>query len=132
LENAMLRLASAASALCAATLLLLAPCDGSAKPGGVSVRSGGAFFGARTFHRGAYLRGTHARAFRRAGGAVSVAPYGYSYGAYDAPGYVDSGPPAVAETPSAPPRVLNCQRREETVTVPSESGGVREIRVTRC
>lgn len=131
----MLRLASAASALCAAALLLLAPCDGSAKSGGVSVRSGGAHFGARAFHRSAHLRGIHARAFRRAlwaDGAISVAPYGYAYGAYDAPGYVDMGPPAVADTPVAPPRVLNCQRREETVTVPSEYGGVREIRVTRC
>ena len=131
----MLRLASAAFALCAATLLLLAPSDGSAKLGGVSVRSGGAFFGARAFHRGVHFRAIHGRAFRRAlwaGGAVTVAPYGYAYGAYDAPSYVDIGPPVVAETPPAPPRVLTCQRREETVTVPSEYGGVREIRVTRC
>jgi hypothetical protein len=136
LEETMLRLASAASALCGAALLLLAPCEGSAKSAGAFARSGGAYFGARAFHRGAYFRGIPARAHRRAlwagGGTVSVAPYGYAYGAYDAPVYVDGGPPDVAATPVAPPRVLNCQRRAETVTVPSEYGGVREIRVTRC
>jgi hypothetical protein len=31
-----------------------------------------------------------------------------------------------------PPRVLSCQYTRETVTVPSESGGTREITVTRC
>ena len=31
-----------------------------------------------------------------------------------------------------PPRVLDCKRTRQTVTVPSEDGGTRQILVTRC
>ena len=63
----------------------------------------------------------------------------YGYGGYG--GYValpDYAPEIVSyAAPPVPivmqaPRVLNCQRSREVVTVPAEAGGTREITVTRC
>lgn len=34
--------------------------------------------------------------------------------------------------PPTPPFALSCQHSEETKTVPSEDGGTREIKITRC
>ena len=34
--------------------------------------------------------------------------------------------------PAEPPRALSCQRRHETVNVPSDFGGTRAVTITRC
>jgi hypothetical protein len=114
----MLRVALATCALCAVAMLLLAPSEVAAKSSGVG-------FGARAFHSG------HHGAFRRApflGGVITSTPYAY-YG----PDYVGGALlREVVSPPPEPPRVLNCHRSQETVIVPSEDSGTREIRITRC
>jgi hypothetical protein len=50
-------------------------------------------------------------------------------------GYDDGPVPSMLagfELSPQPPRALTCQRTQQTVVVPSESGGTREITVTRC
>lgn len=58
------------------------------------------------------------------GGYIATAPYG------DQPAvtYV-AAPESIMVQPA---RALSCQRSEQTVTVPAEAGGTRDIRVTRC
>ncbi len=59
------------------------------------------------------------------GGLYAIPPYdSYSYGNYAEPG------PVVFV--SQPPIALTCQQSKEIKTVPSESGGTREITITRC
>jgi hypothetical protein len=67
------------------------------------------------------------------------APYGYGYGyvgpvaTYTPDAYAQ--PVIVMPTqfaPAAPAAVPRCTHSRETVTVPSESGGERQITITRC
>jgi hypothetical protein len=59
------------------------------------------------------------------GGLYGIPPYdSYSYGNYAEPG------PVVFV--SQPPIALTCQKSKEIKTAPSESGGTREITITRC
>ena len=119
--------ASIAAALSLATSLLT--------PVAVAAKSGGAGLGARSsltakptlLTRPPVLH--HRRAFNRGplGGIVAgVAPYYYIAAAGDVPLLEGLDPPP------PPPRVLSCRRSQETVTVPSEDGGERQIRITRC
>ena len=41
-------------------------------------------------------------------------------------------PPAQVVYVPEPPQALGCHRSEQTVTVPAEAGGTREVTVTRC
>jgi len=106
-------------------MLSLMPCELAAKAHGFH----GAHFG---FH---WHGGHHHHAY----GA-------YGYGAYGAwPYYGDSGilpyapdsavssalPVQIIYVPE-PPQALSCHRSEQTVTVPAESGGTRQITVQRC
>ncbi len=55
--------------------------------------------------------------------------YGYDYGPTDAFGDVTSATPPVRFVPEPPRAPIICK---ETVTVPSEDGGTRQIRIIRC
>jgi hypothetical protein len=140
----MLRIASCA--LGAVAVLLLAPSfeaaakSGGARFGGVRAFHGAAHAGAhrgfahRGFaHRGFAHRGFAQQRFPLLAGAVwpgsTYDPY-YGYGL----GYADDGQTGsvIIVRPPEPPRVLTCKRIQETVTVPSEYVGSREITVTRC
>lgn len=113
----MLRIASVSCALCAIAMLLLAPFEAAA-------RSGGAGFGARSFHSRVHFR-AH-RYYPLYGGVAASAPY-------DAPDFIGSAQLiGIASPPREPARVLTCRHSQETVTVASEDGGTREIRITRC
>ena len=117
----MLRIASVSCALCAIAMLLLAPLEAAA-------RSGGAGFHARSFHSR-----THFRAHRhdRSNGGVAVAA------PYDAPGFIGGAQHVAIESSPREPAgvplpVLTCRHSEQTVTVASEDGGTRAIRISRC
>lgn len=56
------------------------------------------------------------------GGLYAVPPY-------DTGSYVQPGPIVFV---SEPPSALTCQTSKEIKTVPSESGGTRDITITRC
>jgi len=116
----MLRIAFRSCLLVAVVLILPTPTE-------VAAKSAGAGFGARAFHTGSHRgghRGAH-RAVPWAGGFAS-APY-YS------PAYMGDGQTVVIVLPPPePPHQLTCTRSRETMTVPSEDGGVREVGVTRC
>ena len=71
-------------------------------------------------------------AFRRTFASGGLWPYyGYDYvptnasGDVDATTYATPGPTGVLPAPA-------CQRSEEMVTVPSEKGGTRQIKIIRC
>jgi hypothetical protein len=115
----MLRIVSALCAACALAVLVVAPYEVAARPGGAG-------FGAHSFHPA----GRHG-SFRRS------PSYGYGTGfvstPYYAPDYVGSDAiERAAALPPEPLRVMDCHRSQQTVTVPSEQGGTREITVTRC
>ena len=118
----MLRIALSSCLLAAVALFLLAPHELAAK-------SAGAGFGARAFHAGVHRgahRGNH-RAVPWAGG------YGYASAPYYSSDYIGDGQPVVIVLPPPePPHQLNCTRSQETVSVPSADGGIREIGVRRC
>jgi hypothetical protein len=106
----------------ASAMLLLAPLEAVAGPHG-----GG--FGAHSFHFTSHFRSArHHGAFGRwplFGGLVAVPPYASD----NIVTYVT--PETVVFVPE-PPRALSCHRSQQTVTVPSEAGGTREITITRC
>jgi hypothetical protein len=124
-------------ALCAVAVLLLAPFEAAAKSGGARVGGVGAFHAAAhagahrgLAHRGFAHRGLAQRRFPLlAGTALPGGYYDASYGY--ALGEADNGTIVVVRPPE-PPRVLTCERSRQTVTVDSEYGGTREIRITRC
>ena len=101
------------------TILLLAPLEAMA-----SVQGGGQsshFIGQHLAHQ---HRHHHHRTF-------GLWPYGY----YDVPSYASDldmtySTPDAVEVPPAPP--VRCQHSEQTVKVPSENGGVREVTILRC
>ena len=103
----------------------LAPFEAAAK-------SGGAGFGARSFHfaRPAFsnrpLAHRH-RNFRQVpwvGGGASWPYYG--------PGPIVDTVRVGFVAPPEPPRALTCKRSQEIAKVLVEDGGIREIRTTRC
>ena len=59
------------------------------------------------------------------GGLYAIPPYGF----YNNGDYTQPGPVIFV---SQPPIALTCQHSKEIKTVPSESGGTREITMTRC
>jgi hypothetical protein len=88
-------------------------------------------FKMHSFHSGKVFRpARHHRNFNRwpfygaYGGVYAIPPYDYNYGNYVGPG------PVVFV--SQPPVALTCEKSKEIKTVPSESGGTREIPITRC
>jgi hypothetical protein len=90
-------------------------------------------FKMHSFHSGKVFRpARHHRNFNKwlplygaYGGLYAIPPYdSYSYGNYAEPG------PVVFV--SQPPIALTCQKSKEIKTAPSESGGTREITITRC
>jgi hypothetical protein len=62
------------------------------------------------------------------GGVYALPPYDYNYGYNNYGGAQPANYVYVVE----PPRARSCQYIKKTVTVPSESGGTRDITVTRC
>jgi hypothetical protein len=111
-------------------MMLLAPSGAVAKPGG-----GGS--GAHPFHsvgpRPPLAR--HPGAFRpHRPGAFRGFPWfggGVVSETYQ-PTYPTEPPLQMFVLPPEPPPALDCHRSHETVTVPSEDGGTREIKITRC
>ena len=116
--------ASVAVALGSA-MLLLAPAEVVAKSGLGGLSAHHHAFGSG--HHGAF-RSRHHGAFRGRplfGGYLTTTPY---YGPDD----IGEGPLRTFVASPEPPHALSCDRSEAMVTVPSEDGGTREIKVTRC
>jgi hypothetical protein len=59
------------------------------------------------------------------GGLYAIPPYDF----YNSGNYAQPGPVVFV---SQPPSALSCQHTQEVKTVPSESGGTRNITITRC
>jgi hypothetical protein len=108
---------------------------------------GGHFVGSGLAARGfAINRGSLGHPFRRAFAFRRVAfrkafafggggpYYGYGYVPTDAFGDIDTAsyPETVGFVMPEPLHASVCRRSEETVTVPSEDGGTRQIKVIRC
>jgi hypothetical protein len=72
-------------------------------------------------------------AFRRTFAFGGLWPYsGYDYVPTDAFGDMTYATPETAGFVPGPPPAPACQRSEEIVTVPSEKGGTRQIKIVRC
>jgi len=115
-----------------ATLSALAefPAYAHARGSGLGLHRAFPFF--HPFHFGKNFRNArynrNANDFPSYGGLYALPPYDYNYG-YNGEG---AAGPANFVYVVEPPRVRSCQYIKETVTVPSESGGTRDITVTRC
>jgi hypothetical protein len=115
-----------------ATLSALAeiPAHAHARGSGVGLHRAFPFFHplhfAKNFRNARYNRNFND--FPSYGGLYALPPYDYNYG-YNSQGAAE---PANFVYVVEPPRVRSCQYIKETVTVPSESGGTRDITVTRC
>ena len=115
-------------------MALLAPLEVEAKSAGVG-------FGARSFHsvRPGFSHRPFSRLSHRPlahryrnfgqypgfGGGVVGAPY-------FAPGLTGDVLRVNVVVPPEPPYALTCQHSRDTINVPSENGGTREITVARC
>jgi hypothetical protein len=115
-----------------ATLFVLAeiPARAHARGSGVGLHRAFPFF--HGFHFGKNFRNArysrNLNDFPSYGGLYALPPYDYNYG-YNG----DSGAqPANFVYVVDPPRMRSCQYIKEKVTVPSESGGTRDVTVTRC
>ena len=114
LEYSMLRIALCWCLFVAVALLLSTPTEVAAKSTGIGT--------------GARHPGVHRGAYR-------AAPWvgGYAFAPYYSPDYVGDGRSVVIVLPPPePPYRLTCGRSRETMIVPSEDGGSREIGITRC
>ena len=104
----------------ALTMLLLAPLEGNASVQGVGQSS--------------HFKGQHLAQHHRHHHHPAIGQWPW-YGYYDLPPYTSdydmtySTPEAVVV---APPPAVGCQHSEQTVKVPSENGGVREVTILRC
>jgi hypothetical protein len=102
------------------TMLLLAPLEAKASVQGIG----------QSAHKGQHL--THHQ-FRPRHHHSHLSP---SYGYYNVPPYISdydmtySTPETAAVAPTPP--TVGCQHSEQTVKVPSENGGVREVTILRC
>jgi hypothetical protein len=102
-------------------------------PLAVATHAHGSGFGLHSFHSSNHFRPLRHRAFNQSqlyGGLYALPPY--TYGNMDS--YVTGN---YAVTPSVvyvaePQRALTCQYSQQVKTVPSESGGTRDITITRC
>lgn len=121
-----MRVIKAAAAGAAALAMLMAP------PLQMSATAHGGGFG------GGHLGHGHFGHPFRSGFREGFGPWWPLYG-----GYVDLPPagygdfityvlPEPVIPASQPPPPLQCQHSEETVTVPAEDGGTRQIRIVRC
>lgn len=97
--------------------------------------SGGAHFvgGGFAGHRFAIRRG-FVRPFRRNFATSGFWPYYYDYFPTDAFGGIDTTAYPGGTVGFGPEPILApvCHRSEEIVRVPSEDGGTRQIKITRC
>ena len=123
-----MKLRHAALAAPALALLLTAPLPMGAEAHG---------HGAHGFHFSGRLHASRPYGYGRYGGyGAYYAPF-YSGGIVAVPPYAPANavnyvlPPRVIYVPE-PPRALTCHRSRETVTVPTDTGGTRQITVTRC
>jgi hypothetical protein len=93
---------------------------------------------------GGYGRGHGYRSYRRGYSLLWYPNYGYDYGSYGyedgdsygddygttaAPGDIANETPPPIKLPEPPHAAVTCK---ETVTVPSQDGGTRQIGLTRC
>jgi hypothetical protein len=104
------------------TALFLVPFAATAKPMGAG-------FGLQKSHsaRPAHTHRPHHRgAFRR------HPFFGGGYATYYTPDDVYNTQITTFIAPAEPPRALSCQRRYETMNVPSDFGGTRAVTITRC
>jgi hypothetical protein len=133
---------AAALVLSVATMITQAMAFGHGTWGGGAHFARGGFAGhrfavshsgfAHPFRRGFVFR--RGFAFRKAFAIGGFWPY-YGYVPTDAFGDIDAMTYTVPETvgflPEPPPAPV-CHRSEEIVTVPSENGGTRQIKIIRC
>jgi hypothetical protein len=119
--------------VCAVAALSLAAA--SLVPNGVAAKGIGSHHGhglGAKFSKGAF--GHNRRAF----GYFPYAQYGYGYGGgvvatYSSDDVVGSVPlPLLPDPVIPPPPPLTCKHSLQTLTVPSEEGGTREIAIRRC
>jgi len=114
-------------AVFAMAMLLLAPAAPVA-----NARGGG--FGAHSSHFSGHGLSRH---LHRARPRRNFGRWPFFGGYYVVPPYA-SGATITYATPErvvfvpVPPRALSCKRNVETVTVPAELGGTRDITITRC
>jgi hypothetical protein len=127
----MRRISSAGRALALGLAMSMAPLFVT-EAGLASAKSGGGHFKGGVSHpAAAHASQLHARghgAFRGWAGFGGFAPSA----SYFVPAFFGNGLPERYEPPVEPPHVVSCKRNQQTVTVPSESGGTRDVRVTRC
>jgi hypothetical protein len=118
---------AAIAGVSASALLLIAPLAGTAKSHG-----GGS--GGHSIHSASHFRSGHLHSggnrgaygqWPLYGGVVAVPPYGYD-------NIINYAAPATIVYVPEPPQALSCHRSQDTVTVPSETGGTSKITVTRC
>jgi hypothetical protein len=106
----------------AVAVVLLSPLETAAKSRGAGLTAGAyyAYRGTAAFSKryGVY------RGYPLFGGFAPSTPY--------YPPYIERTSLAVSVPPPEPPYALTCQHSVQTITVPSEEGGTREIRITRC
>ncbi len=126
--------------LAVAACLVLGTAPGAMAAGGGGGGGGGHGFGGyRGYSGGGYGRGygygRYGRGFGYGGYGLGFGLYGYpyygnGYGPTDASGDITSAtPPPVWFVPELPRTPIVCK---ETVTVPSEDGGTRQITIRRC
>jgi hypothetical protein len=89
--------------------------------------------GFHAFHWSAHFHGGHHHRVHGAYGAYGAWPF---YGDVVPPYTADVGmsytPPAQIVYGPEWPQVLGCHHSEQTVTVPAEAGGTRQVTITRC
>jgi hypothetical protein len=121
---------AAALVLGTATIALDAMAAGRGGGGGAghSFSGGHRGYSYGSGYRRGYGRGRYGRGYGY--GLYWYPNYGYDYGPTDAFGDVTSATlPPVRFVPEPPRAPVICK---ETVTVPSEDGGTRQIRIIRC
>jgi hypothetical protein len=116
-------------AVCALTMLSLAPLEANARGRGGGVRVGGHHI-VRGHHA---LARHHFRSFRNQNFGQWPFGYGYGYG-YDEPyayDYSMAYPTPQTVVKPDPPQV-RCKHSEKTVKVPSANGGTTEVTILGC
>jgi hypothetical protein len=118
------------AAVLAIAALIFAPADATAKPLGAGWGAPGKI---KPWHFAKPWARHHRRAFRSAPFAGFAAGYWPPFDPAYNLGVIVDGPRSQRLDPYLPPAAsLTCQRSREIVTVPSETGGERQIVVTRC
>lgn len=122
----------AAIAVAVAAAAVLALSNGGAVAKGPGMGSGP---GMHSFHfKSHFLSHHHRFAHRHNNNAFGWPLYGgyYAMPPYDDTAGGEPGGPAVVIVQDYRLPQLTCEKHRETITVPSESGGTRDITVTRC